>query len=281
MKAHQYRPLLFQELKLTLPGLEVFRLSLNRHFPQNELIQSHSHPFDQFLLYLTGGGYQKIRERSHLITPGTLVYLPSRTQHSFQRASGRRPLCLVLDFQLTRAPSTRKMRPLARNDMSIKLAQSDLSQVRAHLSALSTLSTNQDTLQLRVGLEVLSLMEIFLRCTRITSSTPHPLTSPIFQSVDRLLSASEMLNAPLQTIAQRAGYQKDYLNRGLKKAIGLTIGQYQSQKQFDRAKLLLQQTKPIQDIASELGFSDQNYFARWFKKQTGMSPSRWRLTLEA
>lgn len=286
-KSHQYRPLLFQELELTLSGLKIFRLSLNRHFPQNELIKSHSHPFDQFLLYLTGGGYQKIRDQSHLIAPGTLVYLPSRTQHSFQRASGRRPLCLVLDFKLTRtSPSKRIGYPdpasageaSLRNDMSIKLTQSDLSQVRAHLSTLSTFSTKPDALQLRVGAEVLSLMEIFLRCTRIISSTPRTLASPIFQSVNRLLSAPDMLNTPIQIIAQKTGYQKDYLNRSLKKTVGLTIGQYRSQKQFDRAKQLLQQAKPIQDIAGELGFSDQNYFARWFKKQTGMSPSKWRVT---
>jgi AraC family transcriptional regulator, transcriptional activator of pobA len=283
MKTHQYRPLLFQELELTLSGLKVFRLALNRHFPQNELIQSHSHPFDQFLLYLTGGGHQKIKNRSHLITPGTLVYLPARTEHSFQRESGRRPLCLVLDFKLTpfRPQGRSRLPAAARVPASGKLTHFDLSRVRTNLSVLSSLSTQSDSLQVRVGLEVLSLMEIFLRCSRITSSTPHPLASPIFQSVDRLLSDSEMLNAPLQSIAQKAGYQKDYLNRGLKKAIGLTLGQYQSQKQFDRAKQLLHQTRSIQDIANELGFSDQNYFARWFKKQTGMSPSRWRLTLEA
>jgi AraC family transcriptional regulator, transcriptional activator of pobA len=288
MKTHQYRPLLFQELDLTLSELKVFRLALNRHFPQNELIESHSHPFDQFLLYLTGGGHQKIRNRTHLITPGTLVYLPSRTEHSFQRASGRRPLCLVLDFKLTRTSSTkqtshpdpaRAREGSLRNDTSIKLAQSDLSEVRKYLSALSTFSTHADALQLRVGAEVLNLMEIFLRCTRMISSTPRTLTSPIFQSVDRLLSAPDMLNVPIHVVARKTGYQKDYLNRGFKRAIGLTLGQYQSQKQFDRAKHLLQQSKSIQDVAHELGFSDQNYFARWFKKQAGTSPSKWRLSL--
>jgi AraC family L-rhamnose operon transcriptional activator RhaR len=28
-------------------------------------------------------------------------------------------------------------------------------------------------------------------------------------------------------------------------------------------------------VAAELGFADQSYFARWFRKQTGLSPSQW------
>jgi len=28
--------------------------------------------------------------------------------------------------------------------------------------------------------------------------------------------------------------------------------------------------------AEAAGFTDQNYFARWFKKQTGVTPMAWR-----
>lgn len=46
---------------------------------------------------------------------------------------------------------------------------------------------------------------------------------------------------------------------------------------IDRAKELLDFTdKSIADIAESSGFQDQNYFARIFKKITGVSPSQYR-----
>jgi len=29
-------------------------------------------------------------------------------------------------------------------------------------------------------------------------------------------------------------------------------------------------------VADRAGFLDQNYFSRWFRKQTGLAPSKWR-----
>ncbi|MEE1198283.1 MAG: helix-turn-helix transcriptional regulator [Acutalibacteraceae bacterium] len=46
---------------------------------------------------------------------------------------------------------------------------------------------------------------------------------------------------------------------------------------IERAKELLDFTdKSIADIAESSGFQDQNYFARIFKKQVGLSPTQYR-----
>lgn len=46
---------------------------------------------------------------------------------------------------------------------------------------------------------------------------------------------------------------------------------------IDRAKELLDFTdKSIANIAESSGFQDQNYFARIFKKITGVSPTQYR-----
>jgi AraC-like DNA-binding protein len=29
-------------------------------------------------------------------------------------------------------------------------------------------------------------------------------------------------------------------------------------------------------VADRAGFQDQNYFSRWFRKQTGLTPTKWR-----
>jgi len=73
-----------------------------------------------------------------------------------------------------------------------------------------------------------------------------------------------------------AGYQHDYLNRLLKEHEGLTLGQLRAHKLLARVQRLLRQAGSIAEVAEAVGFDDPNYFARWFRKQTGLSPSRWR-----
>jgi AraC family transcriptional regulator, transcriptional activator of pobA len=42
-----------------------------------------------------------------------------------------------------------------------------------------------------------------------------------------------------------------------------------------QAQQLLPQMKNVAEVAAALGFHDPNYFSRWFRKQTGQSPTGW------
>ena len=64
------------------------------------------------------------------------------------------------------------------------------------------------------------------------------------------------------------------------KVTGLPHTQYQLVIRLDKAKELLCETAlPIGEIADQLGFRDQYYFARFFKAKTGMTPSEYRQTV--
>jgi AraC family L-rhamnose operon transcriptional activator RhaR len=76
-------------------------------------------------------------------------------------------------------------------------------------------------------------------------------------------------------LAKRVGLQKDYLNRLVRRATGLTLGQWRDRELLRAAEASLRQGHRVAVVASDLGFSDANYFARWFRKQTGLSPSHW------
>ena len=76
-------------------------------------------------------------------------------------------------------------------------------------------------------------------------------------------------------LAKRVGLQKDYLNRLVRRATGLTLGQWRDRELLRAAEASLRHGHRVAVVASDLGFSDANYFARWFRKQTGLSPSHW------
>jgi AraC-like DNA-binding protein len=58
---------------------------------------------------------------------------------------------------------------------------------------------------------------------------------------------------------------------------GLSPIQYISERRLERAKqLLLEDQRLIFEVALSTGFRDDKYFIRFFRKQTGLTPSEWR-----
>jgi len=69
----------------------------------------------------------------------------------------------------------------------------------------------------------------------------------------------------------------DRLNERVKQATGVTAGHLIRQRLLIEAKRQLVFTaQPIHDISRELAFADPSHFARFFRKQTGITPHEFR-----
>ena len=69
-----------------------------------------------------------------------------------------------------------------------------------------------------------------------------------------------------------------YLSRVFKERTGITIGDHINQVRQHRAEdLLVNSQLSVLEISREMGFATDNYFCRWFRKRTGISPQRYRL----
>ena len=69
------------------------------------------------------------------------------------------------------------------------------------------------------------------------------------------------------------------LSRLFKKEMGITIGKYISSMRCMEAGLLLRKSHySIQEISAYVGYLDNNYFVKVFKKETGYLPSEYRKT---
>lgn len=106
----------------------------------------------------------------------------------------------------------------------------------------------------------------------------HSLRQPEY--VHRVNEILEWLNREYQTevtgerLEQEIGGNFDYLNRIFKKVTGQTVFQYLTQIRIARAKILILHTAMrISDIGRQVGFPDEYYFSRVFKKHVGMSPA--------
>jgi AraC family L-rhamnose operon transcriptional activator RhaR len=265
----RYQPLVLQTLNIRIPGLRIRKLELHRHLPETEDVAPHFHPFCQSLLYLSGRGVQNLAGRTWTVGVGTLVFIPARVLHSFHRQDNRRPICLVLDFDWS--PGGR-LRPRLGQIPEARLHEAR--QLLARIAHLTTADTGAPPL--RLSALVLSLLECLLAGIVLPPGSQREFHSPMVRRINGILAQPGANTIPLSRLAREAGFQRDYLNRVLKQQHGLTLGQWRAQKLLQQAERSLARPGEVGQVAASLGFNDPNYFARWFRKHTGLSPSAWR-----
>ncbi len=81
----------------------------------------------------------------------------------------------------------------------------------------------------------------------------------------------------IEEIAAHCFYSKSYFMKFFKETMGMGFIQYLNDYRLDiAAKLLLETSDNILDIAEQTGFDNLSYFNRCFKKKYGISPGKYR-----
>jgi YesN/AraC family two-component response regulator len=81
----------------------------------------------------------------------------------------------------------------------------------------------------------------------------------------------------LQRVARHLGLNEAYLSSLFKQQTGQTFTEFVNLLRIEKSKELLRHSSAsILDISLEVGFSNQNYFNRVFKKLTGITPGEFR-----
>ena len=87
-------------------------------------------------------------------------------------------------------------------------------------------------------------------------------------------------NITLTGLAEKYAISVSYLSELLKEHLQLSFSEYISSKRIQKAKeLLADESLSIEQIAEQTGYNDYFYFTKVFKKNTGISPSKYRKNL--
>ncbi len=99
----------------------------------------------------------------------------------------------------------------------------------------------------------------------------------VFESIEKYLYES----IKLEHICQECNISEGYLNKKMREFMGVSTMDYiQRRKLLEAKKMLSFQTSMIGDIAYELGYNEDSYFSKVFKKYEGIAPINFRKALK-
>ncbi len=101
-------------------------------------------------------------------------------------------------------------------------------------------------------------------------------TGPIRKAVNTLRHSYSQ-NLSLNQLAEQVNMSPSHLSRTFSKEVGMSISQYVAALRCEEAASMLKNgDASIQEISAYVGYLDNNYFVKVFKKQYGMTPSEYR-----
>ena len=99
----------------------------------------------------------------------------------------------------------------------------------------------------------------------------------IREEIEQYIAAHFDEDLSMQDVARFMNYSDAYFCKLFKRCFKVNFSTYLNEFRVDRAKELLSATRSsVKDISMSCGYTDSNYFARVFRRITGLTPSEYR-----
>ncbi len=262
-----FRSLLFSDLEIEVEGLRVQSLQVNQHLPTTQKVAAHQHDSDQLLLYLKGEGTQSFpdHQEEYAAQRGDFFVIPAGVRHGFRKRRKYPPLVLTITCTGSGLPfaGVQRLPPNAMKTVERSLLR--LAQQPAPSSYAA-------------AAEILRMVAALVEAAAPSKEATAPSKGSCEWQVLRLLKKTSTEAWSPRTVAQALDTEPNQLTRQLTQEGSPSVGQLIGRERLRIAQQQLRESpdRPVGEVATEVGLADQNYFCRWFKKQTGYSPSDWR-----
>lgn len=143
-----------------------------------------------------------------------------------------------------------------------------------HLSQ-STYYTNQSVNYILTSLLIEITEQVILNFK--TSNLKINQSKDILPQILQWIKIHITQNISLQNVAYEFNFSKEYLARYFKKRMGMSMQEYINYLRISDAKqLLCNSNLNIKEIGHKLGFVDEKYFLKLFKKYENLTPKQFR-----
>lgn len=255
-----------------------------RSAARNWQIDSHTHDgLLQFLFVFSGTARVRLDHEEHDFESPLVVVIPPRVIHAFKFMPQTEGYVLTLDADglASHSEESTRMFSVLRNEADVialgplndatRRCRGLLEQIDAEFRAPGPGSTRLFVWLIR------ALLLLLVRERMRSKREADDQTEDLMQRFRQLMEQHYAAHWSIEDYAHRLNLTESRLNRLCLKTSGQTaFGLIQSRLLLEARRKLVYTGISVTQLAYELGFSDPAYFCRFFKKLTGLAPSRFR-----
>jgi len=240
----------------------------------NSLVLQHAHQESLYLfeLILKGDGFVEIESQTYDYSAVSYFMIPPNTENKYWSAPGVTQEKIFFICQGSLVKSLLEIYGLEKSYIV-----NDADSLVKYFNNMLILAKQYGA---RKDREAALVFHKFMQAAHLVvykdDEAPLP---PIVQKLQKLLDAHLEKKIDFAVINKEIAYSQAHMVRLFKKHMSVTPHEYILRRRLETAQLLLKHsTLSIKEIAERLVFSDQYHFSNYFKKCTGMSPSKFKQT---
>lgn len=276
----------FSSAKNENQPFQVEEFDANRHF---QVEYPHRHDFYEILFLTKGSGFHIIDSHEYFIKPPCIFFLSPGQAHKLDLSNDIEGFLFIFtaDYYLLNKRNHNRLLEfpffftVEQNNPPLLLKdKKDIHFFEMlFLRGITELKNKKDTYyqQLRSILDLILVTSASLypkEHALVARGKGHILVKRFLQLVEETYQE----NNGVQFYADQLSITTNHLTQLVKQLTGKTSNQIIASKQILEIKRLLVHTRlDVSEIADHLHFSDQSYFTRFFKRETGATPLQFRL----
>lgn len=264
-----------------------FEWIVERSAPNDWHIDAHRHDALLQFLYIRGGGGQVLIENSMIdLVPPCVIMLPAQTVHGFNFAPNVDGLVVTVAQR-----SIEALASIAAPGLVPVLQRAGVSRMSAHSVKESAFLPIVELLEkefratnrghMAAGMSL--LIALFVHVVRLCESASAPSVASTERRAQQIKRFRELVAAhfrehrPVEFYAQKLGMTVTQLGRICREEISSSpLAMINEHLVREAQRDLVYSSMSVKQIAHGLGFADIAYFSRYFRKQTGVTPTQFQ-----
>ncbi|MDZ4287441.1 MAG: AraC family transcriptional regulator [Prosthecobacter sp.] len=238
-------------------------------------IQRETYPGHELILSLSGRGWVQVVGKRHEVPPGSLVWINCHHPHAYG-AAAKDPWELywlrMEGRSLDRIAEILEVRSFpVFTDVVTKDIATEFERAFRHMTG----SRPCDAACVNAAIASIIAMAFETRLSDPDAIRPE-LPPPVQKALEKMRL---YFHQPLRVseLAQLAGMSESHFSRQFKAAIGTSPIDWLRRERINQAKRrLIESEDPVKEVARQVGYSDQFFFSKDFKKMTKLTPTQFR-----
>lgn len=284
---------LYSEVLLAKSMVPVFHSYYNIEYRDGFAMPVHSHGNIEIMYVRKGSCEVYVKEERYRLEVGDFILLNGYVPHRL--AVNKNTPCKVLCLEFEFVHDTDSGNSLSSIYRYVNEVRSFLKEGRSVLKLKDTVEIYPILNDIYRELEESNsgkniyvksaFSQFFIKLARLWSESEkrgNSLADRYTKDAISFMSSSYYEELTIEQVSEHVNLNVSYFHKIFKQATGKTPMDFLNAIRINKAKMLLQKTGiPIIDICNYVGFNSRQYFSYAFKKQTGVTPSKFRSSLEA